>query len=64
MQVKGEGEDGVQNSRKLGEDRDQPFFFTVGDPGSLWGGITCRRRDRRDRVIMGEMRTIWATDGW
>lgn len=25
-----------------GGDEDQPFSFTVGDPGSLLGGITCK----------------------
>lgn len=47
---KKEGKKGVQSSRNLGEDRDQPFSFTVGDPGSLWGGITCRRVDRRHHI--------------
>lgn len=38
----------VQSSRNLGENRDQPFSFTAGDPGNLWSGITCRRTDRKD----------------
>lgn len=29
---------------------DQPFSFTVGDPGSLWGNITCRRGDRKRKI--------------
>lgn len=49
-QEKEGGKDGVQSSRNLGEDEDQPFSFTVGDPGSLWGGITCRRVDRRHQI--------------
>lgn len=43
------GKDRVQSSRNLGRGgRVQPFSFTVGDPGSLWGGITCRRVDMRN----------------
>lgn len=49
-QEKEGGKDGVQSSRNLGEDRDQPFSFTVWDPGSLWGGITCRKVDRRNKI--------------
>lgn len=58
------GKDGGQSSRNLGEDRDQPFSFTVGDPGSLWGGITCRRVDRRNRItgLIRGIYTLWATN--
>lgn len=41
-QVKDEKNDRVRSRRCLGEDGDQLFSFTVGDPGSLSGGITCR----------------------
>ncbi len=52
------GKDGVQSSRNLGEDGDQPFSFTVGDPGSLWGGITCRKVNRRDEIIGNILATL------
>lgn len=41
-QMKDEKNDGVQSRRSPGEDGDQLFSFTVGDPGILSGGITCR----------------------
>jgi len=41
----------VQSSRNLEEDGDQPFSFTVGDPGSLWGGITYGVIDKKNRII-------------
>lgn len=41
-QVKDKKNDRVRSRRSLGEDGDQLFSFTVGDPGSLSGGITCR----------------------
>lgn len=42
------GKDGVETAGHLGEDQeeDQPFSFTAGDPGSLWGGITCDFREQ------------------
>ena len=42
-----EGEMGSRAGGAWGRTGDQPFSFTVGDPGSLWGGITCRRVDER-----------------
>lgn len=45
-----EGKEGVRSSRTLGENGAQPFSFTAGDPGSLWGGITYKRTKRRDKI--------------
>lgn len=43
-QVKDEKKDGGTEPE---EDGDQPFSFTVGDPGSLLGGITCKTTNGR-----------------
>lgn len=40
-----EGKLGCRAAGTQGKDRDQPFSFTVGDSGNLWGGITCKRVD-------------------
>lgn len=37
-----EGKMGCRAARTRGKDKDQPFSFTVGDSGNLWGGITCK----------------------
>lgn len=44
--------DGVQNSRSLGENGAQPFSFTAGDPGILWGGITCKRQTIEKKLLV------------
>lgn len=44
------GNDRVQSRWSPGEDGDQLFSFTVGDPGSLSGGITCRQETDRRQV--------------
>lgn len=49
-QVKDEKNGRVRSRRSPGEDGAQLFSFTVGDPGSLSGGITCRTEPEQRQV--------------
>lgn len=53
---------GAKAAGTWGEDEDQPFSFTAGDPGSLRGGITCETRHGKKREVTDKYRASpdWA----